>query len=93
MTKAEIISRGAEPMPGAQGLTQAIAAFANDFKEFRCNFETKLQQQEERLTMLDRKTNLPPRARFWHKMPMWMRPIKRPLMPICAVAMTMGCGA
>ena len=60
MTKAEITSRGAEPMPGAQGVTQAIAAFANGFKEFRCNFETKLQQQEERLTMLDRKTNLPP---------------------------------
>ncbi|MDA5094401.1 phage major capsid protein [Aliiroseovarius sp. KMU-50] len=36
----------------------ALAGFVSDIKEFQSEFSTKLQQQEERLTMLDRKSQL-----------------------------------
>ncbi|UWQ02714.1 phage major capsid protein [Aliiroseovarius crassostreae] len=36
----------------------ALAGFVSDIKEFQSEISTKLQQQEERLTMLDRKSQL-----------------------------------
>ncbi|MFP4239227.1 MAG: phage major capsid protein [Rhodosalinus sp.] len=40
---------------------RAVAGFARDFAEFRTGIHARLQQQEERLTMLDRKTQSPAR--------------------------------
>lgn len=39
----------------------AIAGFMNEFKGFRASIDAKLQQQEERVTMLDRKSINPAR--------------------------------
>ena len=60
MTKAETKARGAEDMslprgPAAEVKT-ALAGFLNEFSGFRAGIDTKFQQQEERLNMLDRKT-------------------------------------
>jgi len=41
--------------PGAE-VKSAMAGFLNAFKDFQDDVKTSLQQQEERLTMLDRKT-------------------------------------
>jgi HK97 family phage major capsid protein len=44
-------------MSPAQDVKQAMTGFVNDFKGFQADIQTKLQQTEERLTMLDRKSN------------------------------------
>ncbi|MGJ8546804.1 MAG: phage major capsid protein [Sulfitobacter sp.] len=41
----------------AEEVRQAAIGFANDFKGFQDNLDRKLQQAEERMTMLDRKMN------------------------------------
>jgi hypothetical protein len=43
------------PMPGAE-VKSAMSGFLNAFKGFQDEVKLSLQQQEERLTMLDRKT-------------------------------------
>lgn len=50
-----------EEMPGAalspaEEVRRAVSGFVSDFKGFQAKIETKLQQTEERVTMLDRKT-------------------------------------
>ena len=57
MSKTESNSRIGEAMSPAQNVKQAMTGFVNDFKGFQADIETKLQQTEERLTMLDRKSN------------------------------------
>ncbi|MEX0286747.1 MAG: phage major capsid protein [Paracoccaceae bacterium] len=51
-----------EVTPGAQNaafdIKQAIAGFVSEVKGFRGEIEQKLQQTEERMTMLDRKTSI-----------------------------------
>jgi HK97 family phage major capsid protein len=42
-------------------VTEAVNGFVNDFKGLRAEMTTKLQQTEERMTMLDRKMTLPAR--------------------------------
>ncbi len=42
--------------PGAE-VKSALAGFLNDFRGFQADVKKSLQQQEERLTMLDRKTS------------------------------------
>lgn len=44
------------PTPAAEVKT-ALAGFVSDINQFHEDISTKLQQQEERLTMLDRKSN------------------------------------
>lgn len=44
------------PNPGAE-VKSALAGFLNDFSGFQAEVKKSLQQQEERLTMLDRKTS------------------------------------
>ena len=51
MSKPEMT---ADPM---REVTQAVSAFLGEFRDFQGEIELKLQQTEERLTMLDRKTH------------------------------------
>ncbi len=44
--------------PLVQEVKQAMTGFVNEFKGFQNQIETKLQQTEERLTMLDRKSQI-----------------------------------
>lgn len=60
-TKARALGSGADAAyadglhPGAE-VKAAISGFMNEFKGFQNDIKTRLQQQEERMTMLDRKT-------------------------------------
>ena len=60
MTKIETKSRAgtdvSAPHPTAADVKAAFAGFMNDFSVFQSEIKAKCQQQEERLTMLDRKT-------------------------------------
>ncbi len=69
MTRSDKVARDGGAVPGAtsadavaqaSGLAAdfrtALGAFTNDLGAFRAGMEAKLQQQEERLTMLDRKS-------------------------------------
>jgi len=55
MSKTEIKARAGEGLSPAQDVAEAITGFVTEFKGFQADFQTKLQQTEERLTMLDRK--------------------------------------
>ncbi|MGJ8557454.1 MAG: phage major capsid protein [Sulfitobacter geojensis] len=46
----------------AEEVRAAVTGFVTDFKGFQAEIETKLQQTEERMTMLDRKMTLPART-------------------------------
>lgn len=61
-TKAQGRSTKATGQTPADEVKTALADFVSDIKEFQDDISTKLQQQEERLTMLDRKS-LNPAAR------------------------------
>ncbi|MGB7243267.1 MAG: phage major capsid protein [Sulfitobacter sp.] len=56
MSKTEAKARGGEDMSAASQVSQAVTGFVHDFKGFREEIETKMQQTEERMTMLDRKS-------------------------------------
>jgi hypothetical protein len=76
----------------AEEVRAAVTGFVTDFKGFQAEIETKLQQTEERMTMLDRKMTLPARTPLGGlRMP--VRHIKKRSMRICAMAMMMGCAA
>ncbi|MBM1556904.1 phage major capsid protein [Sulfitobacter mediterraneus] len=49
-------------LPPAEEVRQAVNGFVTEFKGFQSEIETKLQQTEERMTMLDRKMTLPART-------------------------------
>ncbi|EBA03689.1 phage major capsid protein, HK97 [Rhodobacterales bacterium HTCC2150] len=59
MTKAETKAGGGQAMSMPQGsaaeVKTAMASFLNEFSGFRAGIDTKFQQTEERLNMLDRK--------------------------------------
>ena len=59
MSKTE--DRGPHASP-AEEVRAAVTGFVTDFKGFQAEIETKLQQTEERMTMLDRKMTLPART-------------------------------
>src|SRR6056297_2900618 len=59
MSKTEM--GGGAPSP-AEEVRAAVTGFVTDFKGFQAEIETKLQQTEERMTMLDRKMTLPART-------------------------------
>jgi len=46
---------------GVSEVSTAIAEFLSDLKDFKADFETKLQKQDEKLTMMERKTFSPAR--------------------------------
>jgi len=54
-------TRGTSASP-AEEVRAAVTGFVTDFKGFQAEIETKLQQTEERMTMLDRKMTLPART-------------------------------
>ena len=58
MTTTEVNSRtgGGVSDASAQDVTDALSGFISEFKSFEDELKLKLQQQEERLTMLDRKS-------------------------------------
>lgn len=59
MSKTEIkAATGDNPV---QEVTDALTGFLGEFSEFQTSIQTKFQQQEERLTMLDRKSFAPAR--------------------------------
>ena len=55
MSKTEIKARAGEGLSPAQEVAEAVSGFVSNFKDFQSDIQTKLQQTEERLTMLDRK--------------------------------------
>jgi HK97 family phage major capsid protein len=57
MSKTETKSRAGEILSPAQDVRQAINGFVSNFKGCQADIQAKLQQTEERLNMLDRKTN------------------------------------
>ena len=57
MSKTETKSRAGEVLSPAQDVRQAITGFVSNFKGLQADIQAKLQQTEERLNMLDRKTN------------------------------------
>ena len=61
MDQIETKTRGA-PASAAEEVRQAVTGFVHDFKGFQAEMKTKLQQTEERMTMLDRKMTLPART-------------------------------
>jgi len=64
MTNSEIKARTGESVPVVQDVKQAVGAFVTELKTFQSQIETKLQQQEERLTMMDRKSHSFSRTRL-----------------------------
>lgn len=56
MIKAETNSRTGEDMSPAARVSAAMAGLIGDFKAMQANIEQKLHNQEERVTMLDRKS-------------------------------------
>lgn len=56
MSKTDLPALAGEVAPLVQEVKQAMTGFINEFKGFQNEMNTKLQQQEERLTMLDRKS-------------------------------------
>ena len=58
MSKTDNPALTGEAVPLVQEVKQAMTGFVNEFKGFQSDIETKLQQTEERLTMLDRKSTI-----------------------------------
>ena len=58
MSKTEQPALAGEGVPLVQEVKQAMTGFVSEFKGFQTEIETKLQQTEERLTMLDRKSQI-----------------------------------
>ncbi|MGC9417792.1 MAG: phage major capsid protein [Rhodovulum sp.] len=56
MTETETKSGGSQA-PAVE-VKQALSSFLGDFREFQADMKSRLQQQEERLTMLDRKSQM-----------------------------------
>lgn len=55
-TRTGPLAQIGEDVSGVLGVKSAVAGFVKGFKEFRADIELKLQQQDERMNMLDRKT-------------------------------------
>lgn len=61
MSKTETKEMGSDLSP-AEEVRQAVNGFVTDFKGFQAEMNSKLQQSEERMTMLDRKMTQPART-------------------------------
>ena len=61
MSKTEENSRTGEDVSPVGEVKSAVAGFMNDFKGFRADITKRLQQQEEKLTMYERKSLAPAR--------------------------------
>lgn len=56
MSKTDLPALAGTGAPLVQEVKQAMTGFVNEFKGFQDNMKSKLQQQEERMNMLDRKS-------------------------------------
>ena len=56
MSRTEAKAAAGGGLTPAQEAREAITGFLSDFKDFQTDVEKKLKQQEERMTMLDRKS-------------------------------------
>ncbi|MBO9453090.1 phage major capsid protein [Tropicibacter sp. R16_0] len=56
MSKTDIAALAGEGAPLVHEVKQAVTGFVSEFKGFQDEVQTKLKQTEERLTMLDRKS-------------------------------------
>lgn len=57
----EKLSRAGEAVSSTQQMKAAVADFVHEFKGFRADVQKQIEKQEERLTMLDRKSFSPAR--------------------------------
>jgi len=62
MTKNEMSTKAGADLSPAEEVRQAVSGFVSDFKGFRAEINSKLQQSEERIAMMDRKMTLPARS-------------------------------
>ncbi len=62
MTKNEMNTKAGADLSPAEEVRQAVSGFVSDFKGFRAEINSKLQQSEERIAMMDRKMTLPARS-------------------------------
>ncbi|UWR38959.1 phage major capsid protein [Sulfitobacter sp. W074] len=62
MTKSEMSTKAGEDLSPAEEVRQDVSGFVSDFNGFRAEINTKLQQSEERIAMMDRKMTLPARS-------------------------------
>ncbi|MFG6582940.1 phage major capsid protein [Sulfitobacter sp. 1A12779] len=62
MTKSEMSTKAGKDLSPAEEVRQAVSGFVSDFNGFRAEINTKLQQSEERIAMMDRKMTLPARS-------------------------------
>ncbi|MEL0438652.1 phage major capsid protein [Phycobacter sp. K97] len=58
MSKQEIPALAGDAVPLVQEVRQAVSGFVKDFRGFQGEVQAKLKQTEERMTMLDRKTQV-----------------------------------
>jgi HK97 family phage major capsid protein len=56
MSRTEAKATAGAGLSPAEQAREAVTGFLSDFRNFQADMTTKFQQQEERLTMLDRKT-------------------------------------
>ena len=64
MSKTQTKAHAGETRSPAEEVKQAVTGFMSDFKSFQRDIQTKLQQTEERLTMLDRKSQIAARPQL-----------------------------
>ena len=64
MSKTEEFSRTGEDVSPAAEMKSAVTGFMSDFRGFRAEITKRLQQQEEKLTMYERKSLAPQRPQL-----------------------------
>lgn len=84
----EVKAAAGADVPGDLGAE--MLGFVQELKAFRSEIQNRLEAQETRMTMLDRKTISRP-ARRCRPRPTRVRRIRRPSTPISATAMTARC--
>ncbi|SDF86799.1 phage major capsid protein [Sulfitobacter delicatus] len=59
---ANVSTKSGADLSPAEEVRQAVSGFVSDFNGFRTEMNSKLQQSEERIAMMDRKMTLPARS-------------------------------
>jgi HK97 family phage major capsid protein len=59
---ANVSTKSGADLSPAEEVRQAVSGFVSDFNGFRAEMNSKLQQSEERIAMMDRKMTLPARS-------------------------------
>ncbi len=64
MSKTETQARAGEDLSPVAEVKTAVAGFVSEFTGFRSEIETRLQQQEDKMTMIERKSLAPARPQL-----------------------------